>query len=343
VTTIRYSAPRRADASASDLQILYLVDTSSHPDVHARATAEMSRRMQAGLWGRTLGAGRAAARPVTISVSEPVSLSETGVRDIRGGVTVNPQGEEEMTQYGIHQTGMKEGDDLRDYAALLAGGNPVTDEFGATDLFDRDAPPVSQTVAVGAIVITLTALLARLAPALRVPVEAAVRSAMVAGRASVAGMPSWVGTALRLAGITAAVITVESAFDDGNPLLPDIFERSNNLPAIPGQVTTDMHNHVVGSWEANGVTFYRLMDGKIAVQNKKGRWKVWRPKKPIILYSDGASSLKNFLKADVALDKQAKKLRKALDRRAPRRQRTPKAATAVAVRPGVQVIDTGGH
>jgi len=80
---------------------------------------------------------------------------------------------------------------------------------------------------------------------------------------------------------------------------------------------------VVGSWVANGVTFYRLADGKLAVQNKKGRWKVWKPKKPIVLYADGASNLKTMLRADRALNKQAKKIAAMLNRRAPRRKSAP--------------------
>jgi len=85
-----------------------------------------------------------------------------------------------------------------------------------------------------------------------------------------------------------------------------------------GNQPPGMHAHVVGSWVANGVTFYRLADGKLAVQNKRGRWKVWKPKKPIVLYADGASSLKMMLRADRALNKQAKKIAAMLNRRAPR-------------------------
>ena len=85
---------------------------------------------------------------------------------------------------------------------------------------------------------------------------------------------------------------------------------------------------VVGMWSTRPndpnppawAWFYRLADGKLAVQNKLGRWKVWRPKKPIVLYASGADDLKTMLRADKALDKQAKKLRRVLDRRAPKRQ-----------------------
>jgi len=97
---------------------------------------------------------------------------------------------------------------------------------------------------------------------------------------------------------------------------------------------------VVGSWVANGVTFYRLADGKLAVQNKKGRWKVWRPKKPIVLYADGASNLKTMLRADKALNKQAKKIAAMLNRRAPRRRTaTPSSSTPIVLGNNARIVD----
>ena len=86
-----------------------------------------------------------------------------------------------------------------------------------------------------------------------------------------------------------------------------------------------MHNHIVSSWVANGVTFYRLFDGKLAVMNKKGRWKVWRPKKPIVIMPTGAVSLKVLLRADAVLNRQSKKIAAMLNRRAPRRKSPAKA------------------
>ena len=88
---------------------------------------------------------------------------------------------------------------------------------------------------------------------------------------------------------------------------------------------------VVGSWTANGVTFYRLADGRLAVQNKRGRWKVWRPKKPIVLYASGAKDLNTMLRADRALNTQAKKIAAVLNRRAKPRQRAIKAAAPTVI------------
>jgi len=94
---------------------------------------------------------------------------------------------------------------------------------------------------------------------------------------------------------------------------------------------------VIGSWNTNpknpadGVTFYRLSNGWLAVQNKKGRWKTWKPKRPIVLYASGAKDLKTMLRADKALNKQAKKLAAMLNRRAPRRQKAAPAAHKAVV------------
>jgi len=81
---------------------------------------------------------------------------------------------------------------------------------------------------------------------------------------------------------------------------------------------------VVGRWVANGVPFVKLLDGRHGAWSaKKGAWKFWRPKKPIVIYSSGSSSLNTLLRADTAIDNQIKRLRKVINRRYPsRRPRT---------------------
>ena len=98
--------------------------------------------------------------------------------------------------------------------------------------------------------------------------------------------------------------------------------------------------HIIGQWVANGVTFYKLSDGKQAVRRKNGTWRIWRPKKPIVIYSDGSSSLKTLLRADAAVTRQAKKLYAMLQRRANPTRRTRKKADPV---PQVIHVDAGGH
>lgn len=137
-------------------------------------------------------------------------------------------------------------------------------------------------------------------------------------------LPDVVQTALRAVGI----VGVADLFFD----IPGI---PGDFPGIPGigspfggsgnpDIAQALGAVIVGGWTANGVRFYRLADGRLAVQNKRGRWKVWRPKKPIVLYGTGASDLKTFLRADAVLNRQSKKLASALKRRAPGRKPSSK-------------------
>jgi len=122
-----------------------------------------------------------------------------------------------------------------------------------------------------------------------------------------------------------------------NELIIDIPGFGLPGDGVSGQFAVG-NNVIVGTWVANGVKFYRLLDGRLAVQNKRGRWKVWRPKKPIVLYAGGASNLKTMLRADAALDKQAKRIKKMLNRRAPSR-RSPKTQTHAHPSGGVSVVN----
>jgi hypothetical protein len=164
-------------------------------------------------------------------------------------------------------------------------------------------------------------------------------------------LPSPVRTALTQVGIGVGTWV---AFRGDIPIITlpgqgngdSAFESETGGPLQTRTVDIQIGEHVmhgaavVGFWVANGVTFYRLQDGKIAVQNKKGRWKVWKPKKPIVLYADGASNLKTMLRADKALNKQAKKIASMLNRRAPRRKTsTPSSSTPVILGNNARVVD----
>lgn len=142
-------------------------------------------------------------------------------------------------------------------------------------------------------------------------------------------LPGWARLALSSVGIGVGTVLVAGALEDGS---------NGERPSIPGGplVSTDpMHDphmidghlgaHIIGSWVANGVTFYRLSDGRLAVQNKRGKWKIWRPKKPIVLMPTGAGDLRTLLRADAVLNRQSKKIAAMLNRRAPRKARAPKA------------------
>lgn len=130
-------------------------------------------------------------------------------------------------------------------------------------------------------------------------------------------IPDQVKAVLALAGVVGGSILVDQLFaGDGGAGI--------NLPM-------SVNAQIVGTWVANGVTFYRLSDGRLAVQNKHGRWKVWRPKKPIVLMPTGAVDLRTLLRADAVLNKQSKRIAAMLNRRAPRRSRAKGSASADSV------------
>lgn len=149
-------------------------------------------------------------------------------------------------------------------------------------------------------------------------------------------LPVWVRTLLASVGVvvgTDILMDIPGVPGEGS-ILPLPGGRGGDNGFHPDRHLVDGHlgAHIVGSWTANGVKFYRLSDGKLAVQNKQGRWKVWKPKKPIVLFADGASNLKTMLRADAALNRQAKKIASMLNRRAPRKSRAaPKSDPNVVV------------
>lgn len=121
-------------------------------------------------------------------------------------------------------------------------------------------------------------------------------------------LPEWVRIALQWTGISAAI---DFLFDEGEGdvgLIPLPGSQPGGLSQLPG-VT------ILGTWTANGSKFYRLSDGRLAVQNKRGRWKVWRPKRPIVIYGGGVSNLRALLRADAVITRQTRKLSSLIRRR----------------------------
>jgi len=178
----------------------------------------------------------------------------------------------------------------------------------------RDLPGVQAPGVAGLPVVAGAGVLVQLA--LRI-----IRSAMGgATRVTAAhwnSLPAWARTALTAVGIG---VGVDLALDiPGVPGESLILPGGGDAAHFPTHmIDGHLGAHVVGGWVANGVQFYRLSDGKLAVQNKLGRWKVWRPKKPIVIMPGGANNLRTLLRADAVLNRQAKKIATMLNRRAPR-------------------------
>lgn len=98
-------------------------------------------------------------------------------------------------------------------------------------------------------------------------------------------------------------------------LIPINIRGSGGSGSGEDPVGTMVDAMTVSTWNANGVMFHRLSDGRLAVRNKHGVWKIWRPRKPIVIMPTGSANLQDLLRADAAIQKQAKKIQRVLKNR----------------------------
>lgn len=84
---------------------------------------------------------------------------------------------------------------------------------------------------------------------------------------------------------------------------------------LTGQLGAEYPNAFGGvgvaySWSTGTAVFFRLMDGRIAVQKKNGVWKIYRPKKHIVLSTNPRlNQLRKFDRAYSRLNKIVKKFK----------------------------------
>lgn len=127
------------------------------------------------------------------------------------------------------------------------------------------------------------------------------------------------------------------------PGLPSLFGGQDLVPGLPNEYEQSLFSAlglpmggsalgggIVQVWNTNkrhpedGTWFVRLADGRGAARKKSGVWRIFRYKKPIVIFAGGAEDLRTMLRADRALNAQALRLRRTLDRRAPKPRRAPK-------------------
>lgn len=188
------------------------------------------------------------------------------------------------------------------------GGNGMN----GNGVYEDDDPFVDDAAGGGAIVVA-SVLVSRI-PWLLPMVRQAGQSlgAVVGSRFGWAALPGWFRGLLTplLAGLGVTEI------------LEFIFDMDIGLPGGGGfsggggddPVGAMVEAMTVSTWDANGVQFHRLSDGRMAVRNKHGVWKVWRPKKPIVIFATGAQDLRTALRVSKVMDKQAKEMAKMMRR-----------------------------
>lgn len=142
-------------------------------------------------------------------------------------------------------------------------------------------------------------------------------------------MPGWVQQILVVLGVTEGTDIILDVVDGG---------AGSNLPALPtgnpmqtfadGALMDPQHGLIVKQWRApreGGTYFVKFADGwQAAWSPTRQAWKYWKPRKPIVMYSDGARTPQEAQRAFNALKKQAKKLKPMVDQfSAPKRTRRP--------------------
>ena len=158
------------------------------------------------------------------------------------------------------------------------------------------------------------------------------------------GIPTW-EKSLIIAAIAAAVLFVgwEAVLAIGSRLgvgvvlagLKNLITGGSGGSSTPTVAGSGMVVGVVPpgfypSWVANGTQFYRGPNGLLGVMNHRGRWKQWRPKKPIVIYPGGAGNLRTFIRAATSIHRQARNLKRIVEREAPSPRRvTPAQARRV--------------
>jgi len=140
-------------------------------------------------------------------------------------------------------------------------------------------------------------------------------------------LPGWLRAVLVAVGVTEGVPVLFDTGEGDFGLVPLPFSGGQDGPEGASDLTEYVARRQVSSWNANGVKFWRLDDGRLAVRNKHGVWKIWRPKKPVMLYSTGAGArdLETLIRADNIINKTGKKMAKMLRRRGFRVARTSKS------------------
>lgn len=216
--------------------------------------------------------------------------------------------------YGFSDAGMN---GMNGRASGVSDVDAFTDDVTVPPDIDvevRAAGAQGALAVAGGVALSLAGIAAR-APILAAALARAfVAMGLVRGtRVLWSRVPRWLQLAL---GVLGVQVGTDILFDFGVDDIGIIqVPGTSDAVAIGDPIGAMVQAMTVGTWTANGVVFHRLSDGRFAVRNKHGVWKVWRPKKPIVLFATGQQDLRTLLRADKLLHKEGKKIAKMLRNR----------------------------
>jgi len=193
-------------------------------------------------------------------------------------------------------------------------GDPVGSS-GLSEPVNGQTGDMGAQLVAGAAVVGLAAIVARVAPSVGRALSLWARTFVRGSRVRWDSLPTWVQAVLTGLGLVIGtdLLINEGPGDIGLIQLPgtsdSVAVSGGGDPSVGGTVWVGNRSYeVVSGWQANGVQFWRTRSGHLMTKNKHGVIKVWKPKKPIVLFADGAKDLRTLLKASKAIQKQGKKL-----------------------------------
>lgn len=209
-----------------------------------------------------------------------------------------------------------------------------------------DIPPGSTLApaSIGGAIVPVSTLVGRLGGTLGQRLTAWVIGSAAGTRLLWANLPSWLRSAMALVGLSGATILVDTATEGPIQIGPfgggGLAGRELNIQVgryYDGRIITK-------TWTANGIQFWATgltrADRMHHVLKLDGEIKSWKPPRPVVLMPGGAKNIRDLLRADDIVDKQLKKVAKALRRRTPtprKDKKKPAEVVVVGAAPGVHI------
>lgn len=221
--------------------------------------------------------------------------------------------------------------------STLQGVQPVQDFYG----FDvvqvstfTDIPPGSALVPaqVGGAIIQSSALVTRLGGTLGQRFIQWLIGAATGTRLAWGSLPSWLRSGMALVGLSGATIVIDQATEGPIQIRP--FGGGLETQGLDIQVGRYYDGRIITkTWVANGIQFWATGTGKDLMHHVlklDGSIKSWKPPRPVVLMPGGAKNIRDLLRADDIVDRQLKKVGKAIRRRTPA-ARKPKGPQQVVI------------
>lgn len=195
-------------------------------------------------------------------------------------------------------------------------------------------------VALAPIVVGSAALAARLGGSLGQRLLQWLIGTASGARLAWGSLPSWLRSAMALIGLSGATIAIDTATE--GPIQLPSFGGGGGQGQIDIRVGRTYDGKIItNTWSANGIQFWATGSGRDLMHHVlklDGSIKSWKPQRPVVLMPGGAKNIRDLLRADDIVDRQLKKVAKAIRRRNPTPRRPKQPQQVVVVDPQHAVL-----